>query len=797
MLSNYFKTALRNLLRNKGFTFLNVFGLTLGLATCLLIVLYVVDELSYDRYNVNAGRIYRVNTDLKVNGKVTQFASSTPPVAATLTTHYPEVEKAVRIIHEEGIRFKRGNETFQEDKVASADPELFDIFTLPMIEGDPATALQAPHTVVITESAAKRYFNTTHVLGRTVTKMDDTTVQTITGVIKDMPAQSSFQFDFFLSMKGSIIDRNNSYYAIFPMSTFVLLKPGADAGLLQKKLANFMKTWDKQYGEFDTTTYSMNLGLISLTAIHLRSNRTDELGANSDIRYVYIFLVVAAFVLLIAAINFMNLSTARSAGRAREVGVRKVLGSLRGQLIAQFLSESLLVTLVSAVLAVLVTMGLLHWFSQLADKEIVVTGYTMGWLGLCLVGIVVVVGLLAGAWPAFFLSAFKPIEVLKGKLSKGFKGGGLRSVLVVFQFGISLFLIVGTIVVYSQLHFIQSKDLGFDRSQVIVVKGVNALSNSETFKKEVLQMPGVSGATITGFLPTNSKRWHNWGSVPGKANIQLQTQMWLVDEDYFPSMDIQLVKGRNFTQGLTTDSFAIIINETAARMFGISADPLNKTISYGYNIHGAPFHTIGVVKDFNFSSLRDNIGPLVFVKHRDGESDLLCVKVKGGNPAVTMRQLKDKWTELSPHQAFEYSFMDADFEKIYRSEQRIGKLSILFAVLAIVIACLGLFGLAAYAAEQRTREISIRKVLGASIPSVFGLLTKDFLKLIGWAVVIASPVTWWLLQKWLEDFAYRINMSAWFLVIAAVALVAISLITVSWQALKAARVNAIESLKAE
>ena len=796
MLSNYFKTAFRNLLRNKGFTFLNVFGLTLGLATCLLIVLYVVDELSYDRYNVNAGRIYRVNTDLKVNARVTEFASSTPPVAPTLTAHYPEVEKAVRIIHEEGIRFKRGNDQFQEDRVASADAELFDVFTLPMIEGDPATALREPHTMVITESAAKRYFNTTQVIGRTLTKMDDTTVQTITGVIRDMPAQSQFRFDFFLSMKGSIIDKNHSYYAIFPMSTFVLLKPGADPKLLQKKLSTFMNTWDKQYGGFDTTTYYLKLSLMPLTDIHLRSNRTDELGANSDIRYVYIFLVVGVFVLLIAAINFMNLSTARSAGRAKEVGVRKVLGSLRGQLIAQFLSESLLVTMVAAVLAILVTVVALHWFNQLADKEIVITGHMMGWLGLCLVGIVVVVGLLAGAWPAFFLSGFKPIEVLKGRLSKGFKGGGLRSVLVVFQFGISLFLIVGTIVVYNQLHFIQSKDLGFDRNQVVVVKGVNALSNRETFKKEVLQLPGVSGATITAFLPTNNKRWHNWGSVPGSAN-SLQTQMWLVDADYLPTMDIAFVKGRNFTQGPTTDSFAIIINETAARMFGISADPLNKTISYSYNIHGAPFRVVGVVKDFNFSSLRDNIGPLVFVKHEDAESDLLCVRVKGSNLSLMMRRLKDKWAELSPHQAFEYSFMDADFDAMYRSEQRIGKLSVLFAVLAIVIACLGLFGLAAYAAEQRTREISIRKVLGASIPSVFGLLTRDFLKLIGWAVLIASPVSWWLLQKWLEDFAYRIDMSGWFLVVAAVVLVVIALVTVSWQALKAARVNPVDSLKSE
>ena len=796
MFGNYFKTALRNLLRNKGFTFLNVLGLTLGLATCLLIVLYVVDELSYDRYNVHADRIYRVNTDMKVNGRVTQFASSSPPVAATLVAHYPAVEKAVRMIHEEGVRFKKGNEEMSEDRVASADQELFDIFTLPMIEGDPGTALRDPHTMVITESTAKRYFNTTHVVGRTLTRIDDTTVQTITGVIRDLPAQSQFHFDFFLSMRSSIIDRTHSYYALFPMSTFILLRPGADVAGLQKKLTAFMNTWDKNYSQFDTTGYYLKLSLIPLTDIHLRSNRTDELGSNSDIRYIYIFSVVAMFVLLIAAINFMNLSTARSASRAREVGVRKVLGSVRGQLIAQFLSESILVTLVATGLALLVTLVSLHGFNQLADKDITITGGMIGWVSLFLLGVVVVVGVLAGAWPAFFLSAFKPVEVLKGKLSKGFKGGGLRSVLVVFQFGISLFLLVGTIVVYRQLDFIQHKDLGFDRNQVIVIKGVNSLRNPETMKKEVLQLPGVTQATITGFLPTNTKRWHNWGAVPGTQS-SLQTQMWLVDADYIPAMDIQLVQGRNFIQGLASDSFGIIINETAARMFGISGDPLNKTISYGYNIYGAPFHTIGVIKDFNFSSLRENVGPLVLVRARDDQSDLLCVRVKGANLPATVRQLKDKWTAFSPHRAFEYSFMDADFDAMYRSEQRIGKLSILFAVLAIAIACLGLFGLAAYAAEQRTREISIRKVLGASIPSVFGLLTRDFLKLIALAVLIASPVTWWLLQKWLEDFAFRIEMSGWFLVIAAGIVVVIALVTVSWQSLKAARVNPVDSLKSE
>ena len=795
MFSNYFKTALRNLLRNKGFTFLNVFGLTLGLATCLLIVLYVVDELSYDRYNVNAARIYRVNTDLKVNGKVSYFASATPPVAGTLTAHYPEVEKAARIYHAEARRFKKGNEEIEEEHTFVCDPEIFSVFTLPMTEGDPVTALAAPNTAVLTESAAKRFFNTTHVIGKTLERAHDTSLITVTGVIRDMPAQSHFRGDVFLSIRGSDLDRNNSFYALFPISTYVLLKPGADAGALQRKLALFMDTWDKGYSKMDTNTFFMHLNLTALTDIHLRSNRTDELGANSDIRYVYIFLLVGVFVLLIAAINFMNLSTARSAGRAREVGVRKVLGSLRGQLIAQFLSESLLVTLVAAVLAVLVATVSLHWFNQLADKEIVITGQMAGWLSLFLVGIVVVVGLLAGAWPAFFLSGFKPIEVLKGKLSKGFKGGGLRSVLVVFQFGISLFLIVGTIVVYNQLHYIRSKDLGFDRSHIAIIKNVGSLSNPGTLKKEVLRLPGVEAATLSAFLPTNNQRWHNFGTLLGSVS-SLQTQLWRVDVDYVTAMDMHVVQGRNFSPVMGTDSTALIINETAAKMYGIASDPLNKIISFPYFGGKKDFHIIGVIKDFNFASLRDNITPLAMVMDQDNNS-VLCVKVSGGNLPVTMRRLKDKWTSLSPHQAFEYSFMDADFEKMYRSEQRIGKLSVLFAVLAIAIACLGLFGLAAYAAEQRTREISIRKVLGASIPSVFGLLTKDFLKLIGLAVLIASPVSWWLLQKWLEDFAYRIDMSGWFLVIAAILLVMISLITVSWQALKAARVNPVESLKAE
>jgi len=794
----HLRLAIRQLQRNKGFTLLNILGLTLGLATFFVITLYVVDELSYDRYNRNANRIYRVNTDLRLGQHISYMADAAPPVAPTLQRNYPEVQQAVRMLPQPGLRFLKGDAKIAEPRVVVCDPQVFDIFTLPMIEGNPATALQSPNTAVITESAARRYFNSTSVVGRTLKNIDDSILLTITGVIRDLPAQSSFHYDFFISMQGNSMQTNNSFYAIFPMSTFILLRSGADAPALQRKLKDFMYQWDKEYREFDTSNYSLHIGLTAVTDIHLRSNRTDELEANGNIQYVYIFSAIACFVLLIATINFMNLSTARSAHRAKEVGVRKVLGSARASLIGQFLTESVLITLAATLLAVGLAWLLLPWFNRLADKSLAFDAHTMAWLLPSLLLIVVTVGGLAGVYPAFFLSAFRPVDVLKGKLATGFKGGALRSSLVVFQFSVSLFLVIATLMIYRQLHYIQNKDLGFDRSRVLTINGTGVLSNPVTLKKEILQLPGVANATLSGFLPTNDRRWHNFGSVKGGANEGMQIQSWLVDEDYIPALQMKLVKGRNFSPVYGTDSTAIILNQTAANAFGIAGDPLNKIINLaGYDKGKTNFRIIGVVKDFNFSSLRDNIVPLALIINRIETPQQLSVRVNTDNLPALMGRLKTTWAAIAPHQPFEYSFMDADFDALYRTEQRMGKISVLFSVLAILIACLGLFGLAAYAAEQRTKEIGIRKVLGASVPSILALLSRDFLRLIAIAMLITSPLAWFALHSWLDNFACRTTISPWLFALGGILVVVIALATTLFQSLKAAVSNPVDSLRAE
>jgi putative ABC transport system permease protein len=539
----------------------------------------------------------------------------------------------------------------------------------------------------------------------------------------------------------------------------------------------------------------LQLTLTPLKDIHLKSNRLWELGTNGNIQYIYIFSIVAIFILLLACINFMNLSTARSANRAREVGVRKVLGSSRKLLIFQFLAESLIVTFVAAFIAILAAWALLPLFNHFSNKELSITFQILTWLLPALFIIVIVVGVLAGSYPAFFLSAFQPIEVLKGKLSAGFKGGALRNVLVVFQFSISIFLIIGTLIIYNQLHYIQNKDLGFNRSQVLTINSVNTLDNPQILKKEIKQLPGVINATLTSYLPVGG--WRSTGSISAdQKDNQTTTQFWKVDEDYLNTMDMKLKEGRSFSAQLKTDSTAIVINETAAKLLGYANNPINKSLYSRTGKDAKKYTIIGVVKDFNFSSLRDNITPLVMVIG-DSWVARLSVRVNTRNLRVTLAQIENKWKTVAPNEHFEYSFMDEDFNALYRTEQRMGSLFVVFTALAIIIACLGLFGLAAYAAEQRSREIGIRKILGAGVSTLVTMLSKDFIKLILISIVIATPLAWLVMQKWLQEYAYRQNIQWWVFVVTAFTAVVIAFITISFQSIKAALANPVESLRSE
>ncbi|HVV53823.1 MAG TPA: ABC transporter permease, partial [Mucilaginibacter sp.] len=539
MIRNYIKTAYRNLLKNKGFTAINILGLALGLATCLLIVFYVYDELSYDQYNVKADRIYRVNNDIKFGGNENSYAVSPAPMGPALKATFPEIEDEVRFRTRGGFQVKKGNQEIQEYNVVYADPSLFNVFTLPMIDGDPATALKEPHSVVITEDMALKYFNKMNVVGQVLT-CDDTAQYKITGVIKNIPTQSHFNFDFFVSMSTLPESRDIAWFSN-NFNTYLLLRPGTDPNKLQSKFADFLR---KQAGaqlesilhinfdQFEKAGNYFRFSLTPLKDIHLHSNRVAELSGNGNIQYIYIFSAIAIFILLIACVNFMNLSTARSSTRAKEVGVRKVLGSARKNLVFQFLTESVMVTLVAAIIAIFAAWGLLHTFNQLSGKQLTITSHILIWLLPVVLLLVIVIGFLAGSYPAFFLSGFQPIEVLKGKLAAGFKAGFLRSFLVVFQFSISIFLIIGTLVIYSQLRYIQNKDLGFDRDHVLIVDRIWTLGNKDRdFREEVSQLAGVKSASLSGFLPTsnvgNSSSFFKDPVIDQKRAIL--SQIWTVD----------------------------------------------------------------------------------------------------------------------------------------------------------------------------------------------------------------------------------------------------------------------------
>jgi len=802
MIRNYIKTAYRSLLKNKGFTFLNVLGLSVGLATCLLIVFYVVDELSYDRFNTKADRIYRMGVDAKLNGNAGIYATSEKPWKEILHSRFPQVEKVARLIDKDGLfitpskfYFKKGNSDLLEKNVVFTESSLFDVFTLPMIYGNPSHSLDEPGTIVITKSAALKYFGKANVVGQMLT-LDDTHPLKITGVIKDVPVQSHFQYDFFVSFSTAAEYKVTSWgYA--GLHQYLLLKPGTDVKNLEKQLTDIDINNSFNPSTWKTGDNHLRITLTPLLNIHLKDSEAQyPLTKEGNIQYIYIFSLVAAFILLIACVNFMNLSTARSANGAKEVGVRKVLGSARKYLVAQFLTESVLVTLVSAIIAVVLAWALLPVFNQMADKQLMITPQTFTWLIPSLIAVILVVGFLAGSYPALYLSSFQPIQVLKGKIAAGFKGGYLRSFLVVFQFSISIFLIVGTLVIYNQMNYIHNKDLGFNRDQVLVIKNTNVLGNrAKILKDELKQMPDVQNATLSSYQPTGDEDLKTGLFPHQKIDIKedILTEFWSVDEDFINTMGLKLINGRNFAKDMGSDTAGMIVNEAFVRKLG-EKDPLNKNIyrdSYGVQ----QYHIIGLVKDFNFASLKDNIGPLAMIYQADNGA--ISVKLHSANLPGLMSKIEDKWKGLSPGQAFNYSFMDQDFDATYRVEQRFGSMFISFSSLAIIIACLGLFGLAAYAAEQRNKEIGIRKVLGANVSTIVGMLSMDFIKLVLIAILIASPLAWYAMNKWLQGFAYRVNFHWYLLAMAGVTAIFIAFITISFQSIKAALANPVESLKSE
>lgn len=806
MYRNYLKVALRNLWKNKAFSAINIIGLATGLAVCLLIVLYVFDELNYDTYNKNAERIYRLDADIYFNGTQFTAATSPKPLAAALVKDYPQIEQMVRFNYQGDILVKKGSENMQDHHAVFADSTFFKVFTATMITGDAATALNEPNSIVIDETTARKYFNSTDVVGKTL-YIDKSVNCKITGVIKDFPRQSHFHFSFIRPLHDAYNGDANEWLSNNTHS-YILVRPGVKKEFIQSgvdaTINNYLaKQLEAQFHASSADLKSkgnyFRYHLMPLTDIHLRSDKSYEIEANGNINYVYIFSVIAVFILLIACVNFMNLSTARSANRAKEVGIRKVAGSSRINLITQFLTESVLLSFLSLLLALLLCVLLLPFFNQLAGKQMLVSTLFSSWLLPVLVALVFIVGCIAGSYPAFYLSSFQPIQVLKGKIASGFKSSWLRSSLVVFQFSISIMLIIGTIVIYNQLDYIRSRKIGFDRDQVLVLHNTYNLGNQiKTFRDELLNFPGVEKATITGNLPTtpggfDQEAWFREATLDAKKVIIFTN--FYVDENYIPTLHMEIEKGRNFSHEFKSDSAGIILNEAAVQSLGLK-DPLNAQL-YRPNDSNKPmtYHVVGIVKDFNYSSMHEKVGPLVMQLGDNRGS--IALRINPKNIPSLMSKVESKWNSMAPGLPFSYTFMDNDFNNLYNAEQRTGKLFITFAVFAIFIACLGLFGLVTYAAEQRFKEIGIRKVLGARVGGIVAMLSKDFAKLVLIASLIGFPVAWWAMNKWLQSFAYRINISWWVFIIAGVTTITIAVVTVSLQAIKAAIANPVKSLRTE
>jgi len=811
MFKNYIKIAWRNLLKNKIFSLINILGLATGLSCFLLISLYVLDELSFDRFFKNSDRIYRINASIRFGGSDFNYPLTSDMMGQTLKKDYPQEEEYARIYNSNGNKLiKKGNDFINERNVCHADSTFFRIFDLPAISGDLNTALNEPNTVVITEKVAIKYFgSTTAALGKSLETNDDkNNLYKITAVLKDIPDNAHFNFDFYFSMKNA--GYNWGQYMSHNFHTYLLLKQGTDYRNFEKKFNEYINKYCipalkqimqiNSIEDFNKTGNKLEYNLTPLTKIHLYSGMLYEFRQGGNIQYIYIFSIVALFILLIACINFMNLTTAKSISRAKEVGIRKVLGTEKKDLIAQFLVECIVMVVLSLILAIGIAYLILPAFNSLADKTMTMKSLYSPMVLPLLVSLPIIVGMLAGIYPAFFMSSFKPIEVLKGKLKQNNKSFSLRSMLVIFQFTTSIILIIGTIVIYRQLHFIQNRNVGFNKDQVLIINDTYALNNNLTsYKNEMLQTTGIKSATISGFLPVPSNRSDNVFSTSSVMDTKngFDMQTWNIDCDYIKTLGMELVKGRSFLPGYISDSNTVIINETTAKTIGMK-DPLGKKLYstyYSNNNQLIPYTIIGVVKNFNYESLKQTVAPLGFFLKKSTGS--VSFKINAAHAKDIVKQAELKWKTMTPGIPFSYRFMDDAFNDMYNTEQKIGKIILIFSVLAILIACLGLFGLSIFIAEQRKKEIGIRKVLGSSIMGVVQLLSLDFLKLVIFSFVLACPFAWYFMHQWLENFAYRVDISWWIFLLAAFLAVFIALATVSYQALKAALANPVRSLRTE
>lgn len=806
MLHNYLLAALRRLWKHKAFSAINIGGLAVGIAACSLLLLYVQNEWSYDRFHERADRIVRVVFQGLIQGQAMRETTVMPPVAQTLKENYPEVEDATRLRDAGMPKVTVGGQVFRGDHAAYADANFFDFFTLPLLEGKAGEVLTEPNTAVITQRLARKYFGSANPIGKTLAIEGWQEPCTIAGVAEDMPGNTHFRIDLFFAMAGLPEARSASWMES-NFFTFLTLAKGYDYRQLEAKLPAVIEQYIGPHmkdamgvslAEFQQQGNDLNLLLQPITDIHLSTAFPPALSVGGNRQYVYSCMVIAVFILLIACINFMNLSTVAAAHRTREVGVRKALGSARSALVRQFMAESALVSGMALLLSGAMVSAALPAFNQLLGVELSVNliehpQLVAGWLGVGLAAT-----LIAGAYPAFFMSSFRPLAALKDGAYPTESRGLLRSGLVVFQFSLSVLLMIGALVAYQQLNFIRNKDLGYDKEQVLVLPNVGALGDKVgVFWQQVEQDPRVKRASLSGYLPIGETFDNNFFiAAYDRPDATVKTVRYDIDEHYLPTLGMELTAGRNFTADLHTDSMSMLINETAAKALGFGDAPLGQTVVY-LNKSGAREHyqIVGVVKDFHFRSMHQAIAPLVMVKRTSGGN--LIARTEAADLPALLASLRAGWDQLTGGEPFIYSFLDERFEQAYRAEQRTGIALGAFAALAIFVACLGLFGLALFTAERRAKEIGIRKVLGASAWGIAVLLARDFLKLVAIAGVLATPAAYFLARRWLNTFAYRIDMAWWMFAAAGLAALLIALLTVSAHSLRAAWANPADRLRSE
>ena len=798
MYKNYFKSAYRNLSRHKGYAAINIIGLVFGLSAFWIIALYVADELSYDRYNTNADRIVRVVQHASWDGGNLNIALTSAPFAPALKAAYPEIEDAVRIDPEGG-----GTITFKEKKIKTgdiifADNSLFKIFTYRFLFGNPSTVFSNPQSIVLTETLAKKLFGTAGDAINQTIYFDNNTGTTVTGVIKDVPANSHLRFSAVRSLPVDYSEgwQNSHIY------TYLLLKGSANYKELEKKLPQFAaKTIQK---EMVVKDYRMELQ--PLTSIHLHSGLDYEISANSSISRVYIFMAIALLILIIAIINYMNLSTSRSATRVREVGVRKAIGSGKGHLAGMFITEAVLVSIFAAVIAVVVVNYTLPFFNTLSGKQLSIWRFGILNTLILLTAFSLLTGIISGIYPSLFLSRFKTIPALKGQLGNMTGSILFRKSLVIFQFVITVVMIIGSVTIYRQLQYSLHTDLGFNQGQVLTfhINDRNVRGQIPSLKAQLLQSPLIKGVAAAGNPIGNNdlgSRGYRFEKNDGTVSENSKTvEELMVDVDYLKTMEIKLAAGRNFSDAIPADhSGSVLVNETMVKESGWK-EPIGKQMLKVNNNDGkiASAKVIGVVKDFHTYSLQHKVEPLVMIMPPGtNEEDNLYIKIAKGKIAEGLTYLNKVYASFDKSDPVEYHFLDQNFAKQYSAEVKQGQIALIFSLLAILIACLGLFGLATFTAQQRTKEIGIRKVLGANVADIVRMLSTDFLKLVLIATIIAIPIGWIAMDKWLRDFAYRINMEWWIFAAAGFTALFIALITVSSQAIKAATANPVESLRME